>query len=446
MPRNQKFNIFMESTLNKYRRFKSRLKMLIKRVLFHDNSGIEISDEVSEVYPVEFIRSSSDRVRINLLIPSINSEHMFGGIATAIDMFEAIKAKIGPNAQYRIVITNSIPNASALSAFSEYKMTKGHDDSDCDLQIISLYEQKPAILPIAKNGIYIATAWWTAHLAQRIVKAQKDLFRSETLPYLYLIQDYEPGFYPWGIRYMVTQQTYKQDVPVIAIFNTNILQEYFNRHGYHFYQEYHFQPRISQSLRKLLPNPRSKKKKKIIVYGRPNVPRNDFYTIVQGLRFWIENDPKSEEWEIVSAGEMHPNIELKKGRNLVSTGKLTLTEYGKLLKESAIGISIMISPHPSYPPLEMIHFGLMTITNTFENKDLTKWHENIYNLDPYSPERLAELLKELTAKFEEDRQIGFKAKSMIPFYLSEDNNFDFIDDLAKKLGKSIGRNILEQQK
>ena len=52
-------------------------------------------------------------------------------------------------------------------------------------------------------------------------------------------------------------------------------------------------------------------------------------------------------------------------------GKLDLDAYGSLLRESAVGLSLMVSPHPSYPPLDMAHLGLRVVTNGFGPKDLS---------------------------------------------------------------------------
>ena len=60
--------------------------------------------------------------------------------------------------------------------------------------------------------------------------------------------------------------------------------------------------------------------------------------------------------------------------------KLSLKSYAELMKKSSIGISLMESPHPSYPPIEMALFGVNVITNTYESKDLSKRNKNIYNL------------------------------------------------------------------
>lgn len=59
---------------------------------------------------------------------------------------------------------------------------------------------------------------------------------------------------------------------------------------------------------------------------------------------------------------------------------------------SYAGISLMISPHPSYPPLEMSTFGVRTITNCYENKDLSGFNNNIISLRACNPELIMDTL------------------------------------------------------
>lgn len=47
---------------------------------------------------------------------------------------------------------------------------------------------------------------------------------------------------------------------------------------------------------------------------------------------------------------------------------LTLDGYAKQLRESDILLSLMLSPHPSYPPLEMAACGGLAVTTTYANK------------------------------------------------------------------------------
>ena len=111
-----------------------------------------------------------------------------------------------------------------------------------------------------------------------------------------------------------------------------------------------------------------------MVYGRPGIPRNAFPAIVDGLRAWRASDSNATGWNIISVGEAHPDIDLGGGSTLHSIGKLDLDAYAALLRGSAIGVSLMVSPHPSYPPLEMAHLGMLVLTNGFGAKDLSTWH------------------------------------------------------------------------
>ncbi|MFZ3383392.1 MAG: hypothetical protein WA144_05655, partial [Candidatus Methanoperedens sp.] len=56
------------------------------------------------------------------------------------------------------------------------------------------------------------------------------------------------------------------------------------------------------------------------------------------------------------------------------------------------GLSIMISPHPSYPPLEMASFGLEVVTNRFANKNLSEGSSSIISIQNLTPESIASAL------------------------------------------------------
>ena len=42
--------------------------------------------------------------------------------------------------------------------------------------------------------------------------------------------------------------------------------------------------------------------------------------------------------------------------------------YAQLLRDHDVGLALMYTPHPSLVPLEMASAGMLTVTNTFENK------------------------------------------------------------------------------
>lgn len=61
----------------------------------------------------------------------------------------------------------------------------------------------------------------------------------------------------------------------------------------------------------------------------------------------------------------------------------------------------MISPHPSYPPLEMASFGMGVVTNRYGRKDLSQWAQGIRSIDSFTPEAIAEALKRECARWRE---------------------------------------------
>jgi O-antigen biosynthesis protein len=105
-----------------------------------------------------------------------------------------------------------------------------------------------------------------------------------------------------------------------------------------------------------------------------------------------------------------------------------------MLNECAVGISLMLSPHPSYPPLEMAHSGLLTITNSYGDKDLSSWHENIRSMTRITPEELAKAVERCVNLFEEDHTVGIRGRSKVPFYFRDDDEYEkCLFDLARAI-------------
>jgi len=52
----------------------------------------------------------------------------------------------------------------------------------------------------------------------------------------------------------------------------------------------------------------------------------------------------------------------------------------------------MVSPHPSYPPLEMAEAGIVTITNSCFGKDLGRAANNIISLERVTEDAIADAI------------------------------------------------------
>jgi hypothetical protein len=383
---------------------------------------------IRELIRVAPRRSASDAIRLNVVVPTVADDRTFGGIQTAIDVFDAIAEGID---RRRIVSARAIEPSDA-AAFPAYRYVTDAEDADDPWQLVTLMHQD-APLVVGPNDVFIATHWTTAALVIDIRRWQAETYGRAPARFIYLIQDFEPGFYPWSASYLLACATYDAQDSTIAIFNTGLLQRYFHGVGIRFPTEFAFEPRLSPALRRALETPPATRERRIIVYGRPAKPRNLFPFLVDGLRAWRRAMPGSSAWAVLSAGQSHPDVDLGDGAVLRSLGKLDLDGYGALLRTSAIGVSMMASPHPSYPPLEMAQFGLLVLTNRFGEKDLSEWHTNITSLVTFSPAGFAEDLEALCRRFDADPTVGDHGRLLHADYLDEGPQFPFAGDVASLL-------------
>lgn len=391
-------------------------------------------------YLVSPRRSEISEPRLNLVIPTINQEQAFGGINTILQFWNAIS---GFYKNIRIVVMQE-HSPSTFTNYSQYKFVSPEEDINYPRQIVSLVKNSGDSLPVGAEDIFIATFWTTAHLAQRLALWQSQEFNQPIKPIIYMIQDFEPAFYPWSSKYVLALSTYEYDNPVVAIFNTKLLQEYFHLHNYEFDYEYSFEPTLNKALLENLSKLKAiRKSKQILIYGRPSIARNAFSMILESIRIWQERFPEAGDWEVLSAGESHPDIPIKDKLVIKSLGKLSMEEYALTLANAAIGISLMVSPHPSYPPLEMAHFGMWVITNNFENKNLSLCHENIISVPGacrcFSPEDIASQLTLLCQRVTEAPNAGWSGKSYLDHYLSDQSPFPFVKDIYEiiKVGHTL---------
>lgn len=355
--------------------------------------------------------------RLNLLIPSVDKAHVFGGIATALKFYETL-AQNGDFA-LRIITLDAGVNLETSVLSQDYVLVSPEEDSKEVKQILPMADRYNRTFPVAENDVFVATSWWSAYNINDVMLWQKETY-GDIYPLIYFIQDYEPGFYPWSSRYMMADSTYRSELPVYAVINSKLLHDHMVQKGYQFTKTWYFEPTLNASLKQYLPELGTvvPKKKQILVYGRPNTARNAFELLVYGLKEWVAKQDNIDQWTILSAGEQHDDVDLGNGAILHSVGKLSLEDYAKMMLETYAGVSLMVSPHPSYPPLEMATFGAKTITNCYESKDLTDFSDNMICLKSCAPRDIAKKLLELCDAYDKQGTIHAKAD-----YLKDTSTF-----------------------
>lgn len=380
--------------------FRVSLKIFAKSVYRKLKKAAVFNPSLPMITPMvpRFQQELERELRLNVIVPTLNPDHVFGGISTALLFFESLADLLG--VKRRIIVADEPTREEFLSKYPGYVLTDSAENTIGEKQVIPFSDRASRTFPVGENDIFITTGWWTAVVAADVLKFTRETC-GDAKPMIYFIQDYEPFFYPWSSFSAMAESTYHPSAPVIAVFNSHELRDYFKIHGYSFFKEFYFDPVLNASLKKeLLKNPPQKKEKKIIVYGRPSVARNCIEIIAESLRKWAVLADDAAEWELISAGEKHLPLNVGVGCVLRSVGKLSIEEYAHMMGTCYAGISLMVSPHPSYPPLEMSTFGIKTITNSYENKDLAAFNENIVSLSDMTPMNIAENLLKITNSFD----------------------------------------------
>lgn len=297
----------------------------------------------------------------NVLVPSLNPQEMFAGIATAIDM-GIILAELGENVRF---IATDAP-ISYLNA-SEYFIKNRLSEKEVFARIEIECGVSSKSIDFNKGDLFIATAWWTAHIANTIIE------EFSHKKFIYLIQDYEPNFYPWGDEYSNAMETYRFNY--LPVYNTTLLRDYFEKSRLLEAKPNAicFRPSINVEKYSSLPRPqKSSKAQRFLLYGRPEVARNMFGSAVEAICGFIkDNNIHADDVEFHSIGLMHEPIMMPNGIILKSVGKIEWGKYPSFLTGYNFGLALMLSPHPSHLPIEMAAAGIRVVTNGFANKDLS---------------------------------------------------------------------------
>lgn len=407
------------------------MSSIIKKNLKHSKRVIEQIflkkdyTSVSEIKNYNLLKSDNKKVRINLMITSLRKSDVYAGIKSALDFFLNFSRY---DVDLRILVMGQEVREDQLYSVPSFRITSNTEDYE-GYSIVDI--TKPSsTFTIRENDYFLGTMWYTIYNANNFLEEQKRLFgKRQSL--LYLIQDYEPGFFAWSSQYLLAESTYNIENQIV-VFNSKYLKEYFDSHHYNFRKSYYFDPILNDRLSDILLSTTKlpERHNQIIIYGRPSKNRNAFELICMGLRRWAQIDPTYKKWQVFSAGEDIGDVKLLDDFVIKSLGKMTIDEYADIMLKSKVGISLMASPHPSYPPLEMATFGMKVITNSFETKNIGDFSDNILSLDHIDVDKLALALQELTKNKE--------------FHISKNDNYikgrNQIDNIIENITKDLGIN------
>jgi hypothetical protein len=305
------------------------------------------------------IRQSGIRdMHVNVLLPDFGAGSMFAGIRTALAAASALAVRM--DASLRI-ITYGPPISPNDREFALGILQREMDLPPTRVEFLSGWTL--AGTTFSHSDIWIATYWTTAHaldIGQRIGVI-------DPAKVVYLIQDYEAGFYAGSSESAIAKSTYHAGF--IHIVNSRPLFEFLRTHEKLDISEQNvFRPELD--LERLTDTAKSRglpTPLRIGFYGRPSKPRNSFKLGVAAIKATARSlREQDRSVEFFSMGEPHAPIDLGAGQSLTSLGKLAWPDYFRMLSSTPITFSLQQSPHPSHIPLDSVASGGFAVTNDLE--------------------------------------------------------------------------------
>lgn len=278
---------------------------------------------------------------VNWFIPDIDSP-FYGGINTAFRIADHLARNHG--VENRFVVLGNGPEqfvrsavAAAFPALATAPVVL-HDGTI------------PGMATIPAADVAISTLWLTAYALMRAEGARRKF---------YLVQDFEPMFYPAGTLYALTEETYRMGLYGIA--NTENLLNLYEGYGG---TGTSFTPAVDPSVfhangrRQWLPGTPVT----VFLYARPGHWRNCWELASIAVKELKER--VGDSVRIVTAGSWSPSEDCE-APSMSHLGLLDYRATGDLYRKCDVGVALTVSKHPSYLPLELMACGVPVVA--FDN-------------------------------------------------------------------------------
>jgi glycosyltransferase involved in cell wall biosynthesis len=382
-----------------------------------------------KIAPLELSTRDDAPPRVNLLIPTIDLDHLFAGYIAKLNLARRMAER---GLRVRIVTVDPVPPLprSWKRQLESYEGLAALFD-----QVEVVFAREAGGVEVSRSDHFIATTWWSAHVAARAARS----LGGER--FVYLIQEYEPFTFPMGTFAALAAESYR--FSHFALFSTELLRDYFRRHEIGVYADgaatgdgasAAFENAITAIDPPSAGELARRTTRRLLFYARPepHAARNMFELGVLALDRALESGAFAG-WELRGIGALDGGrrIDLGGGASLELLPRSGQRDYASLLPDHDVGLALLYTPHPGLVPIEMASAGMLTVTNTFENKtakSMAAISPNLLAVEP-SLEAIAQGLLDAAAGVDdvERRALGGEVR------WSRDWNRSFDDELLARV-------------
>jgi len=329
-----------------------------------------------------------DHPRVVLLMQSLAPRYIFAGIRTALLAAGELSTQLGLPLRIVVFEPTGETRDDTLELVRSVLAKAGYPDVAAALRISVDGARDDA--GHHSDDVWLATLWATASALMR----QADAGRARRDRVVYLIQDWEPSFYPWGDLHARADSTYRAGFQPLV--NSLSLSRYVaDQTGTQIDPRVVFAPAVDRSALAAAGQawaPSADGRCRVFFYARPAAARNMFNLGLQGLRLWAERLDGEVRPLVRMAGAPTGPVDLGPSVEVEVLGKTSYDEYYAQLSQADVGLALMNSPHPGHLALELPLAGIPTVTNRFADYR-EAWVDGLVLGDP-DPSSIAAALHE----------------------------------------------------
>lgn len=321
-----------------------------------------IRSRFSSLQPLSAVSMPGSRQRLNIVTDSINAGSLFGGVATSL-IFSALLAE-----RWKCSLRIITRTAEALKHNFLHILELNEIPWKRNVEFSFLPVSDPAAeLPVTDNEVFLTTSWWTT-------RSVRDAFREERI--IYLLQEDERSFYPFGDDYLRCTEILRSP-GIKFVVNSELLYNHLVAEGFENIRSngLWFEPSFPKKVF-FYERDKAGRKRNFLFYARPSNLRNLFYMGLEVIDTAISRGILDlDEWDFSFVGKDIPDLRI--GPSIIPRliQNVSWAEYATVIRKMDLGLCLMYSPHPSYPPLDLASSGAVVVTNKYGNKQ---------NLDAYS--------------------------------------------------------------
>ncbi len=375
-------------------------------------SGIQHETALASKFrPVLFQSDPAKPPTLNVFIPSLDPDIMFGGYVAFLQFLCRVAEQGTP---LRFIVSED--GQSNRRWFSE-RISERWRTAFAESEFLNASQSDQQVISGNRKDICIAYSAWTAHLASAYAK------NLNSKKIIYFIQEDERIFHENNSLHFFVSGAY--DLDYAAIFNSVALENYFREHKVGVFARETGQKNFltfEHAIPIARPNidaMRNKGHKKLFVYCRPegHAGRNLFEVCVMTLRRCVEKKILDSSWELIGLGSMgyEGEIDLGAGVKLLIRSRVDQAEYEGLIQSFDVGLSLMWAPHPSVIPYELAGAGVVCVTNTYGYRNKAYFEDFGFNIVAANPsiEDLSEGVREAVRRSDDFDQRIKSAKNFL---------------------------------